>query len=63
MSGEPPSHCHEKSEWFNYELVAREKAEIFVPNENFEATKYIRLADRVDYLETFCKSINEYRGE
>lgn len=54
-----PRHCVEKHEWRSYALVALEKQQIFQPDESDFPTRYTALADRIDYLEAFCVSVNE----
>lgn len=58
-----PEHCVTKDEVLDYVRIANAKWQIFQPTEDGRATRYQGLADRVDYLEAYCVSVNAYRGE
>ncbi len=52
-----------KDEMLSYWKVAQEKYDVFQPTPEGRATRNKNLADRVDYLEAYCASVNAYRNE
>lgn len=54
--------CIEKADWPNYGRVVLEKWIVFVPNVLDQPTRYPFLADRIDYLEATCVSMNAALG-
>jgi hypothetical protein len=59
-----PSHCKAIDELHNLDLIDDQKMTIFSPNEDTgRATRFIDLAERIDYLEARCVGINAFRGE
>jgi hypothetical protein len=52
----------EKGAWLNYGMVAAQKFLIFQPDDAGRATRFVELADRVDYLEAYGHSVNETLG-
>ncbi len=60
---ELPQHCIHKGEWPGYDKVVAQKWDVFDVSLDDKATANLELADRVDYLETYCWSINAFRDE
>jgi hypothetical protein len=48
----------EKKDWGGYAEVARQKRAIFQPDERHRPTRFIELADRIDYCEAYGASVN-----
>lgn len=55
-----PRACIEKPGWSQYGQVALEKQTIFAPTPEGDPTRFVALANRIDYLESTCVSINAF---
>jgi len=59
-SSGPARACIEKAAWARYGEVAQQKREIFAPDAQNRATRFVSAADRIDYLEAVCRGLNAY---
>ena len=63
MIGGKPRRCIEDWTWaemYEYETVFKP---VRMNDGSVQLSEYLELADRVDYLDAYCKSINAYRGD
>lgn len=61
--GGKPRRCNENWTWEQVEQYESAFALVKQMNGKFAPTKNAALADRVDYLDAYCRAINAYRDD
>ena len=61
--GGKPRRCVEDWTWAEMDDFDNAFKPVLDEEGAFRVTENVSLADRVDYLDAYCKSINEYRGD